>query len=91
MSHTLTDDEYDATVELHYHVQEMFEKQNTIIDMDRKDEIISLRYNGDRQEIADIKEYAGAVEAFLAYAANYPDRLARTLVLLKGVDGVVVP
>jgi hypothetical protein len=91
MSHTLTDDEYDATVELHYHVQEMFEKQNTIIDMDLKDEIIYLRYNGDRQEVEHIVKYAQAVEAFLGYAANYPDRLARTLALLKGVEGVVVP
>jgi serine protease inhibitor len=90
MSHTLTDDEFDATVELHYHVQEMFETQNTIIGMDQKNEIIALRYNGDQQEVADVIKYVGAVEAFLAYAANYPDILARTLALLKGVDGVVV-
>lgn len=90
MSNTLTDDEFDATVELHYHVQEMFETQNTIIDMDLKNEIIALRYNGDQETVAHIVKYAAAVEAFLGYAANYPDRLARTLSLLKGVDGVVV-
>lgn len=82
----LTEDEYDDVVALHDHVYEMFSAQNSIIDMDQRHEIADLRSSGDDFTKTLIVYYATKVEAFLKYASENPDKVARSLAILKGED-----
>ncbi len=80
----LTDDEANAVEDLHDHVYEMFFAQNAIIDMDSRHEITGLRVTGDDFTKTLIVDYAVKVEAFLHYVKENPEKVARSLAILKG-------
>ncbi|MCZ7861517.1 hypothetical protein O9X98_08905 [Agrobacterium salinitolerans] len=80
----LTDDEVNAVEDLHDHVYDMFFAQNAIIDMDSRHEITGLRFNGDDFTKTLIVDYAARVEAFLQYVKENPEKVARSLAILKG-------
>jgi hypothetical protein len=80
----LTEDEAEATAVLHDHVYDMFFAQNAIIDMDSRHEITDLRFSGDDFTKTLIHDYATKIEEFLKYAADNPEKIARSLEILKG-------
>jgi hypothetical protein len=82
----LTEVEYDDVAELHDHVYDMFFAQNAIIDMDQRHEITDLRSSGDDFTKTLIVDYATKVEAFLKYASENPEKVARSLAILKGEE-----
>ncbi|MCS4088813.1 hypothetical protein [Rhizobium sp. BK176] len=85
----LTDNEINDAAELHDHVYDMFFAQNAIIDMDSRFDITELRFTGDDSTKDAIADYATTVETFLKFAADNPEKVARTLAILKGGEEAV--
>jgi hypothetical protein len=65
-------------------IYEMFFNQNTIIDLDFRDEMINMIDEAGDEDRDLLKKYAEKIEEFLKYAAENPERVENALAMLKG-------
>lgn len=80
----ITENERIDLANLNDLVFDMFFAQNTLIDMDFRHTMDGMLASGDEQMQGDLATYAEKIEEFLKYATEHPDRLARSIALLKG-------